>query len=182
MQFNRSATFFEFRCAIATDSDEIELGNEQPLYSFAAIRVAFDADAKTLSGYFDEDGPVCGYSWRLLGATNVPAAWNMTDASVFWISVDGKSSHATVASTNNVFMDNFSASSGVLSGLGISLLGGSIVLAWPTNNPTCHLEVTPSLTPPVCWQSVTNARGIVGTNFTVTNTVSSDEGFYRLSR
>lgn len=184
MQFNKlpGQDFHEFRCAIATDTVEQELGTPQSAPAFAALRVVFNASTRTLSGYYDDNGPECGYSWKLLGASTVPAAWNMTVASVFGISLMGKSANAVIASTNNVFMDNFAAFSGTTPRLAISRVGGSVVLAWPTNNPTCHLELTPSLTPPVCWQSVTNAPGIVGTNFTVTNTVSSDKRFYQLSR
>lgn len=145
------------------------------------LRIAFDANTKTLSAFYDEDGPNCGYAWTLLNSTNISAAWNMTGTNVFGVWIFGRV-EGSVASSDNVFGDNFYASSGLTPSLGISLAGRKAVLAWSTNGASCRLEFTTTLTPPFCWQIVQDAPGIVSTNFTVTNTVSSDKVFYRLSR
>ena len=150
--------------------------------TFAGLRIAFDASTKCLSAFYDEDGPVSGYSWALLGSTNISTAWSMTSTSVFGISVFGRVQGSSVASTNNVFGDNFYALSETAPSLGINLAGGNVVLSWSTNAPGYYLQSAGALTPPVGWQGVTNAPGIVSTNFTVTNTVSNTNRFYRLSR
>ena len=167
---------------LAVNGSKISVGTDKPTTStLVALRIAFDANTQVLSAFYDEDGPTCGYSWTLLGSTNVPVEWNMTSTSVFGVWLFGYSA-AALGSTNNVFGDNFYASTGPTPTLGISVAGGKAVLAWSSNAPSCWLEVASTLTPPICWQVVSHAPGIVGTNFTVTNAVSSDEGFYRLSR
>lgn len=161
---------------------KIDVADQATTSVSAALRIAFDANTTVLSAYYDEDGPACGYSWTQLGSTNVPANWNMTSGSVFGVWIFEYSKTASIASTDNMFGDNFSASSGPMPSIGISLAAGKVVLLWPTNAPACHLEFTAILAPPICWQAATNTTGIVGTNFTVTNTISSGNTFYRLSR
>jgi hypothetical protein len=171
-----------FGANVSVNGDKTGVGQQATTSTFGAVRIAFDANTKILSAFYDEDGPTCGYSWTLLGSTNVPAGWNMTSTSVFGVWAFVSSSSASVASTDNVFGDNFAASSGSTPRLGISLADGKAVLAWSTNAPSCQLEVASALTPPICWQVVTNTPGIVSTNFTVTNAASSTKAFYRLSR
>jgi hypothetical protein len=171
-----------FACNLGANGDKIGVADHATTSTSAAVRIVFDASTTVLSAFYDEDGVNCGYTWTFLGSTNVPAAWSMTTTDVFGIWVYGYAESGSVASTNNVFGDNFAASSGPTPRLGISLAGGKAVLAWSTNTPLCQLEVASTLTPPICWQAVTNAPGIVSTNFTVTNAVSSTKAFYRLSR
>lgn len=171
-----------FDCRVAVNSAESELGHTMTTSTLATLHVAFDANTKTLSGYYDDDGPANGYSFTLLGSTNVPAGWNMTSNSVFGVAVYGLTMSASVASTNNVFGDNFSAASGAIPRLGISLVDGKVVTAWSTNAAAYHLEFTSALTPPVNWMDTTNAPVIVGTNFTATRPPSGSNRFNRLSR
>lgn len=180
---NQDGGNHEFDCSVAVNStQEAHIGKMATAAVSAAVLVAFDASTKTLYAYYDEDGSVGGYSWLLLGSTNIAAGWNMTSTSVFTVGVVGSSFSLPVDSTKNVFADNFQVFSGQTPSLGINLLSSKVVLSWSTNPPSCHLERASTLTPSVWWQVVTNAPGIVGTNFTVTNTVSSDKAFYRLSR
>ena len=175
----------KFHCTVTANEIESEVARTVTASSYAALRIAFDANTKLLSAFYDEDGPNCGYSWTFLGSTNLPAAWNMTGTNIFGILAVGGSKSASVVPANNVYGDNFCASSGAMPNLGINLASGAtgqLVLSWPTNAPACHVEFAGTLTPPICWQVITNAPGIVGAHFTVTNPGSSDVGFYRLSR
>lgn len=175
----------KFHCTVTANATEAEVAAKVTASTAAALRIAYDANTRVLSAFYDEDGPNCGYSWTLLGSTNVPPAWNMTEKSVFGLVVGGSSKSAAVVSDNNVYGDNFCASSGAMPNLGIRLVNGAtdkLVLSWPTNAPACHVEFADTLTPPICWQVITNTPGIAGAHFTITNPVSSDFGFYRLSR
>ena len=148
----------------------------------AAVRIAFDANSKVLSCYYDENGQQCGYSWTLLRSEEVGVRWGLTNGSAISVAVVGDCSLTALSSSNNVFADNFSPSSGAMPKLGIALDAGELVVSWPTNAPECHLESATSLTPAICWQIATTSTGIVRTNFTVTNSLSSPQEFYRLSR
>ena len=152
------------------------------LSSSAAGRIAFDATTKTLSATYDEDGANCGYSWKLLGAAAVPPAWNLTSNSVFNAVIGAGSRNTVLASSNNLFLDNFKAASGSFPPFQIQRSGAGVAISWPTNAPNFHLESTATLSPPVCWDVVTNMTAVVGTNLTVTNSISSQTKFFRLSR
>jgi hypothetical protein len=147
-----------------------------------AGRIAFDATAKTLSASFDEDGANCGYSWNLLGAATVPSVWNLTSNSVFNAVIGADSRNTMLASSNNVFLDNFKAASGSFPPLKIQRAGGSVAISWPTNAPNFHLESTATLSSSICWSVLTNVTTIVGTNFSVTDAILSQTKFFRLSR
>jgi len=171
-----------FLTSLATNNSSTEVATHATASTNGAVRIAFDASSKVLSAFYDENGPVCGYSWTPLGATNVPASWNMSATSVFGVQLFGISFSLPVASSNSVFGDNFCASSGATPRLGITPGNGKVVISWSTNAPACHLESASTLTPPMCWQVATNTPAIVSTNFTVTNIISSGNTFYRLSR
>ncbi len=181
-QFQDNGNQLKFQSAVSANSSESVVGRVVTASTTAALRIAFDANTKILSAYYDENGPVCGYSWTLLGATNVPTAWNMTSSSVFGVAVAGSSQVGSVVSADNVFGDNFFATSGNNPKLNIALIGSKVVLAWATNGPAVHLESTGLLTPSICWQVVADTVAVVSTNFTVTNTISSGSAFFRLSR
>ena len=181
-QFQDYGDKLKFQSAVSANSAESVVGRVVTTSTSAALRIAFDANTKVLSAYYDEGGPVCGYSWTLLGATNVPTGWNMTSSSVFGVAVAGSSQVGSVVSADNVFFDNFGASSGNNPKLRIALIGNKVILAWATNGPAVHLESTSTLIPPICWQAVTSTAAVVRTNFTVTNNISSGSTFFRLSR
>jgi len=181
IEFGQS-TDRHFRAFFATNNFKLTNVFAQTVTTSAAVRVAFDANTKVLSCYYDEDGPSCGYSWTLLRSEPVGTSWGLNNSSVFNVSVIGDCSLTPLSSGSNVYGDNFRASSGDNPSLQIKTTGNKAVLSWATNGPTTHLESTSTLSPPICWQSVTNTPGIVSTNFTVTNTISSVNTFFRLSR
>jgi hypothetical protein len=170
MRFGANGGSFDRAGQIATTS------------TFAGLRIAFDPSTKVLSAFYDEDGPVNGYSWTLLGSTNISTAWSMTSTSVFGVSVFGRVEGGSVASTDNVFGDNFYALSETTPSLGINLAVGNVVLSWSTNASGYQLQSVSALNSPIGWQDVTNAPAIVTTNYIVTNTVSNATGFYRLRK
>jgi len=78
--------------------------------------------------------------------------------------------------------------SGVLTSTGAPMLHlagvsgtNGILLFWPTNFPNYFVEYNPSLSP-TGWAASAVNPVIVGTNFVVTNTLSSPEQYFRLSQ
>jgi uncharacterized repeat protein (TIGR03803 family) len=59
--------------------------------------------------------------------------------------------------------------------LSITLSGTNVVLTWPTNFTGYTLQSTPTLAPPVFWNTVSG-------QFAVTNPISGTQMFYRLSQ
>lgn len=172
-----------FNCRVAVNGGaDTSLGSVQTTSTNAALRVAFNPDTKVLSSYYDPDGSACGRSWTHLASATVPAGWGMTSNSVFGVALHGFAVSASVASADNVFTDNFSATGDrPIPKLGISLVGENCLLSWFTNNSLCFLEFTTTLSPPICWERVTNDRFVVNTNFVVTNAVAAETRFYRLN-
>ena len=60
--------------------------------------------------------------------------------------------------------------------------GNELVFSWSTNAIGFALQSTPNLTPPVTWVDSTNPPAVIGTQFTVTNTISGPAQFYRLRK
>lgn len=85
---------------------------------------------------------------------------------------------AFIATNNNTY-GTFYASK--ISGpvVNIQPSGNQLVLSWPTNAAGLNLEYTANLSGGV-WSPVTNVRGIVGSQFVVTNAVADPARFYRL--
>jgi hypothetical protein len=150
--------------------------------SSPAMCIAFDTTTKVLSAYFDGDGANCGYSWTLLGSSVVPSAWGVTSNSIFNVFLTGFSQGTAETSSDSVFLDNFKAASGSSPPFEIQRIGGGVAISWPTNAPDLHLESTATLSPPSCWNVLTNVTTIVGTNSSVTDAILSQTKFFRLSR
>lgn len=177
-----SVNSFEFEMNVQVNNTGTTQATTNTLSASAAGRIAFDATTKNLSASFDEDGANCGYSWKLLGAIPVPSAWNLTSNSVFNAVIGAGSRNIIVASSDHVFLDNFKAASSAFPALQIQRTGDGVAISWPTNAPNFHLESTATLSPPMCWGVVTNVTTVVSTNFTVTNAISGQTKFFRLSR
>lgn len=74
-----------------------------------------------------------------------------------------------------------SVSAGPPPTLSIVLSGGNVVLSWPSStDPAFALQSTPSLSSPA-WSGA-GTPAVVGTNNVVTNTISPNANFYRLSK
>lgn len=182
VELDRFSGELSFICLFAVNSQQSELARIIATSTNAAVRITFDASTKALSAFFDEDGSNCGYSWRLLASTNVASGWGMTATNVFNTVLGGSSEGVSVTSSNNVFLDNFSAASGSYPTPQIGHTGDSVTISWPTNAPGFQLESTATLSPPICWEVVTNVPAVVGINVSVTTTISSQTKFFRLSR
>ena len=63
-QFQDFGDQLKFQGTVSANSAETVVGRVVTTSTSAALRIAFDANAKVLSAYYDEDGPVCGYSWQ----------------------------------------------------------------------------------------------------------------------
>jgi len=63
--------------------------------------------------------------------------------------------------------------------LRIAKSGANAVVAWPTNRPGYYLERSATL-PSAIWNPDTTVRGVVGTNFNVTNSLTATNFFFRL--
>lgn len=94
----------------------------------AAIRVRYNAATTTLISEFDANGAIGGYSFTPFDSQNI-SAWGMTASSTFQATPIGYTTgNLTIASSDNVFADNFlavpepSACLLVISGLGFMAL------------------------------------------------------------
>ncbi|HZL41700.1 MAG TPA: polysaccharide deacetylase family protein, partial [Verrucomicrobiae bacterium] len=66
--------------------------------------------------------------------------------------------------------------------LAIAAAGKSIVLSWPAAAAEFNLEQTSVLSPAPNWTSVLDGQILIGDRYTVTNTISSTNMFYRLAK
>jgi uncharacterized repeat protein (TIGR03803 family) len=66
--------------------------------------------------------------------------------------------------------------------LALAPAGPNIILTWPTSAPGFTLQSTTSLVPPAVWMPVSPAPTIIDGQFTVTNSASAAQQFYRLSQ
>ena len=66
--------------------------------------------------------------------------------------------------------------------LRINLLNTNAILTWTTNATGFVLQATSPALPGNTWTTTTNAPGIVGTRYSVTNPMVAPNSFYRLSR
>lgn len=64
--------------------------------------------------------------------------------------------------------------------LSARLGGNGLILSWPTNATGFTLQSTLTLSPPVSWNDWTSPPGVVGNEFTVTNSLFGTLRFYRL--
>lgn len=77
-----------------------------------SLRISFDSKAKTLTAWYDEDGP--GYRWTPLQTNRIDAAgipWNLDASSRFQALVGGSSDGIAITSSDLVFADNFTITS-----------------------------------------------------------------------
>jgi hypothetical protein len=61
-----------------------------------------------------------------------------------------------------------------------SLLGGSIVISWPTNAAGLTVQTTTNLVQPVAWTTVTDLPSVIGTSYYLTNPIDGTARFYWL--
>jgi alpha-tubulin suppressor-like RCC1 family protein len=60
--------------------------------------------------------------------------------------------------------------------------GNELIFSWPTNAPGFTLQSTLDLTPPVTWLDSTGVPTVIGAHFTLTNTTSGGNHFFRLRK
>lgn len=63
----------------------------------------------------------------------------------------------------------------------VAIAGAEVHISWPTNFPGYSLYSTPSLASPITW-TFEGAGAVVGAQFVVTNTLSTNDKFYRLQK
>jgi alpha-tubulin suppressor-like RCC1 family protein len=111
-----------------------------------------------------QDGTVV--VWGGNGQTNVPAGLN----GVVAISTG---THHTAALVGAVpLLPTLTARHG----------GNQLTLSWRTNAVGFALQSTLSLSPPVVWNDVVNAPALIDGKWTVTNSISERNGFFRLRK
>jgi hypothetical protein len=79
----------------------------------AALRISFDSAAKTLTAWYDADGPANGYTWLPMETVSIATGinnWGMTSNSQFYVFLVGGSGYITVTGAQAYF-DNFLATS-----------------------------------------------------------------------
>ena len=65
--------------------------------------------------------------------------------------------------------------------LAIATAGNQAILSWPTWAPNFSMQSTTNLAVPV-WTAITNTPVVIDTNNVLTNCLSGDQRFYRLSQ
>ena len=66
--------------------------------------------------------------------------------------------------------------------LSMARAGGEVVLSWPTTATDYFLQSTEDLNVPVVWAQVNEVPTVVENQFTITNTVTGAQKFYRLRK
>jgi hypothetical protein len=98
-----------------TNGVEMPIASRFPTSSQSvSLRLTFDGQTKTLTAWYDEDGPINGYQWTALQTNRIDAAgvpWNLDATSRFQILLGGSSDGIAVSSTDLVFADKFSMTS-----------------------------------------------------------------------
>jgi len=65
--------------------------------------------------------------------------------------------------------------------LGLTITGGKLILAWPTNAVGYTLQCTTNLMPPVVWITVSSAPVVVNGQNVVSNSISGPQMFFRMA-
>jgi uncharacterized repeat protein (TIGR03803 family) len=129
-------------------------------------------DFTTLHGFSGQSPPVGANSD---GANPVSA-----------LTLSGSTLHGTASEGGSLgYGTVFSIS--LLPQLTISLSGRNAILTWPTNYAGFDyagyvLQSAPTISVPATWTNVLSAAAIVNGQYTVTNTISGSQQYYRLSR
>jgi hypothetical protein len=169
-------------CNLASGGVQTEISNSNTTAVAITVRVSYDNSTHVLSAFFDGDGRQCGWRWFPLASVIVPAGWGMTPTTEFNFALGGHSRGVAVLASDAVFADSLVAASVVGPPLQIERTGQQVILSWPTNISGFHLEAANGLLPADCWTWVTDVPAVVGSNFRVTNMVTGQSVFYRLSR
>jgi uncharacterized repeat protein (TIGR03803 family) len=102
------------------------------------------------------------------------------------LTLSGSTLHGTASEGGSLgYGTVFSIS--LLPQLTISLSGRNAILTWPTNYAGFDyagyvLQSAPTISVPATWTNVLSAAAIVNGQYTVTNTISGSQQYYRLSR
>ena len=148
----------------------------------AAVRIAWDAEAKVLSAAYDTNGAVGGYVWsvfRSFAPTNL-TSWGMNGSETFKILLYGYSEVTEVTLGQNVFADNFYVLDGSIPTLTLNRNGGQVVLSWP--RVALDFALQSSGTIGGGWSAVTNTTSISGEQNMVTIDASETMTFFRLRK
>jgi hypothetical protein len=106
----------------------------------------------------------------------------MASTNAFLFLLGGYSRGVSVSSSDAVFADNLIAASDAGPPLHIQRAAGGVTISWPTNAVGFHLEAASAISPEPCWTLISHEGVVVGGNYTVTNMVTGQSVFYRLSR
>lgn len=113
------------------------------------------------------------YSFTLSGGFDPEASLILSDNNLYGTTTEGGSwASGTV----------FSLSLPARPQLNIITSGKNIILTWPTNAVGFNLQSTTNIVSPEVWSTVSPAPIVVDGQNVVTNTISSKQEFYRLSR
>jgi hypothetical protein len=98
---------YHFLCGADVDDDGPEIFVDTSSRT-AAVRISWNAATGTLTGEYDADGPVNGYSWTAIHSFRPGVeGWGMSSGDSFQILVGGYSETTAVAAARNLHADNF---------------------------------------------------------------------------
>lgn len=108
---------YHFLCGADVDDDGPEIFVDASSTT-AAVRISWNAATGTLTGEYDADGPVNGYSWTAIHSFRPGVeGWGMSSGDTFQILVGGYSETTVVAAARNLHADNFQVTEHVPSNL-----------------------------------------------------------------
>jgi hypothetical protein len=121
------------------------------------------------------------YIGVFLGGVPVPTV-KMADGSVASAGVTAGAYDSNVASPTggNSPPNGGGAASGGSPTLNISASGNVVTVSWPAIYLNYNLQTTYQLQDPTSWYTLTNTPAFDGSNFVVTNSMDSEEQFFRL--
>lgn len=99
-------TFRSFFRANGVRSPNVEV---QTAATRASVRIAFEAATRTISAYYDPTGSGDGYTWTLLRSEPIGSNWSLDQRGSLTAAIIGDSSMAAVTAGDQVFIDNFRA-------------------------------------------------------------------------
>lgn len=183
-QVTGTPTFDELRSAIA---NPITLGG-QALSSVKAIAAGV---SHTLT--LKDDGSVVAWGMNTSGpVTGTPPPVDPDFAIANPVTLGGQALSGVTTIVASGIMSGIGTGVGhsvailgfvpLLPSLGVRPNGHELILTWPADAAGFSLQSTSSLTPPVTWIDSSDSPAVIGTQLTVTNTISPLHQFYRLTK
>lgn len=182
----------QFNSGVLLGGNEVSGGDSlsNPAVTDAAVRVVFNSQSKVFTVFYDPDGGVGGYVWRLLasygingsGGTTGNTSWGLSGSQTFQVAIYGLSSNRAVTS-GQMYADNFSGQTApAVSPLVTNRVsGGSLVMSWPQSALNYSLQES-SVLASNSWSSAAQSPVLSNGTYSVVIPLTGSGRFFRLKR